>query len=582
MQSFLNGGSKINSEDRHGYALIVGISNYQDIRIPKLDCTVPDAEAVFDLLTDPEMAGFEKKNVKILLDEEGTLNKIKDAISNWLFKNADEESTVIIFFAGHGGVEEDRFGVETDHLAKYLLPYDTLFDNFSASALSNSEFNMFLRSIKSRRLVVFMDSCYSGGVTKKARDVKIIEDPYEKMAEGEGRLVIAASQPDQRSFEDRNLGHGVFTNHLLEALSGAADSDNDGYVSAMEVYRYLSDRVPKTAMQLAGGIQEPVLRGDLKTDFMLTVNRKKVEEIEKEKVRKKRIKKLSELYHDGKIEPWHYELSYKLINADYGELSEEDKKVFRSLEDLLSDEISVSTFLHDFEIIKGEKGSHIPAVEEARAKEDEKKKRIIKLTSDAEKLFEAERYEEAISRWEYILKMYPENRKAIEGIKVSKNFLEKLEEKERRKEETGEFTPQYSKAEQFKTSDIWKWGSMFACLAIVFFTWNVGSGDGVYLINKDYLQWFHDRLYWSDEIFLIHTIWSIFAFPLIVYFMYKERQETIKREKKIKYLISWILMVYLLWILDSFIAGYIGYLYGGFVLNIPAFIIDGIYVYSAK
>jgi len=572
----------MNSEDRHGYALIIGISNYQDTRIPKLDCTVPDAQAVFDLLTDPDMAGFEKENVKILLDEEGTLNKIKDAISNWLFKNADEDSTVIIFFAGHGGVEEDRFGIETDHLAKYLLPYDTLFDNFSASALSNSDFNMFLRSIKSKRLVVFMDSCYSGGVTKKARDVKIIEDPYVKMAEGEGRLVIAASQPDQRSFEDRNLGHGVFTSHLLEALSGAADSDNDGYVSAMEVYRYLSDKVPKTAMQLAGGIQEPVLRGDLKTDFMLTVNRKRVEEIEKEKIRTKRIKKLSELYHDGKIGPLHYEFSYKLINADYGELSEEDKKVFRSLEDLLSGDISISTFLHDFEIIKGEEEKPpIPSGEEARVKEDEKKKRIIKLTSEAERLFETERYEEAISRWEYILKLDPENSKAIEGIEVSKNFLEKLEEKERRKEKRGEFTPQYRKAEKFKTSEIWKWGSMFFSLAIIFFSWNIGSG-GIYLINKDLLDSIYHFLYWYDDILLIHTIWGIFAFPLIIYLMYKERQETIKREKKIKYLIFWISIVYLLWILDSLIRDNIDYLYGGFVLNIPAFIIDGIYVYSSK
>ncbi|MDL2125007.1 MAG: caspase family protein, partial [Deltaproteobacteria bacterium] len=217
---------KTNPDEKNAYALVVGIATYKNPKIPKLNYTTHDAQAIFDLLVDPDMAGFKKENVKIFLDEEATSFNIKDAISNWLFKNAKEDSIVFVFFAGHGGVEEDRFGIEKDNLAKYLLPYDTDFDNFFASALSNSDFNKLLLSIKSKRLVVFMDSCYSGGVTeKKARDVKIVEDPYEKMAEGEGRLVIAASQPDQRSFEDENLGHGVFTQHLIEALSGAADSD---------------------------------------------------------------------------------------------------------------------------------------------------------------------------------------------------------------------------------------------------------------------------------------------------------------------------------------------------------------------
>nr|AAU82846.1 conserved hypothetical protein [uncultured archaeon GZfos1D1] len=410
---------KTNPDEKDAYALIVGIATYKDPKIPKLNYTTHDAKAVFDLLVDPDMAGFKKENVKIFLDGEATSFNIKDAISSWLFKNAKEDSIVFVFFAGHGGVEEDRFDTEKDNLAKYLLPYDTDFDNFYASALSNSDFNRLLLSIKSRRLVVFMDSCYSGGVSeKKARDVKIVEDPYEKMAEGEGRLVIAASQPDQRSFEDENLGHGIFTHHLIEALSGAADLDNNGYVKAMEVYKHLSDTVPKTAMRLAGGVQEPILRGDLKTDFVLTVNRKRIEEIKHEDVMKKNLKRLFDWYHDGELDPEAYELACRLIESSFEDLSGDDKKVLKSLNDLLSDKISISTFRRDVGIIKGfeETPSGKPEVREEKINEEEKKKRNTGLSSQAQKLFGARRYVGAIAKWREVLKSDPENQILREGI----------------------------------------------------------------------------------------------------------------------------------------------------------------------
>ena len=441
-------GLKTNPDEKDAYALVVGISTYKDSKIPTLNCTTHDARAIFDLLINPDIAGFKRENIKFFLDDEATLFNIKDAISNWLFKNAKEDSMVFIFFAGHGGVEEDRLGIEKDNLAKYLLPYDADFDNFFASALSNSDFNTLLLSIKSKRLVVFMDSCYSGGVSeKKARDVKIVEDPYEKMAEGEGRLVIAASQPDQRSFEDEKLGYGIFTNQLIKALKGAADLDNDGYVTAMDVYKYLSETVPKTAMRLAGGVQEPILRGDLKTDFVLTVSRKRLN-----------LKRLSDWYHDGELGAAQYELACRLIESSFDDLSGDDKKVFKSLNDLLSDKISISTFRHDVGIIKGLEEPQIvkPEIAEDRIKEaEEKKRRIIELSSQAQKLFVEKKYAEAIANWQEVQKLDSENRKAIAGIKEAER-MEELEEKKRKIDKLNIFAQQlYNAGKYSEAIDEW-------------------------------------------------------------------------------------------------------------------------------
>ncbi len=232
------------------YALIIGISNYKDPNIRKLNYTRMDAEGILKILTDPTKVGLKQDKIKVLLDEDATKFNIEDAISDWLFKNAGKDSTVFVYFAGHGSLEEDRTGTEKE--STYLLPVDSIYGKFFATAISSSRFHELLSTIKSKKLVFFMDSCHSGGVCsrKGARDVTVF-DPYPKIADGEGRLVIAASQPEQQSFEDEKLGHGIFTHHLIEGLSGAADTNEDGYVTVTEciiIYLKLFQR-PQCSLQ---------------------------------------------------------------------------------------------------------------------------------------------------------------------------------------------------------------------------------------------------------------------------------------------------------------------------------------------
>ncbi len=172
----------------NAYALIVGISNYKDERIPKLGFTKEDADAIFKLLINPEKVGLKEDKVRVLLDDKATLRNIKSAIGTWLSEKADKDSVVYIFFAGHGGMEKDRY--TEDKMATYLLPYDSDYEDLFSSALSDQEFNNYLRAIRSSKLVIFLDSCHAGGVCReargKARDVMIVEDTYQKLAEGEG------------------------------------------------------------------------------------------------------------------------------------------------------------------------------------------------------------------------------------------------------------------------------------------------------------------------------------------------------------------------------------------------------------
>jgi len=104
------------------------------------------------------------------------------------------------------------------------------------------------RTIRSKRVFVFADACHSAGVggSRGKSASKEFNEYMQRLAGSkEGVTKITASRADELSQERDNLGggHGVFTYYLLQALSGKADENRDGFVTMTEAYDYLYDRV---------------------------------------------------------------------------------------------------------------------------------------------------------------------------------------------------------------------------------------------------------------------------------------------------------------------------------------------------
>jgi uncharacterized caspase-like protein len=341
--------------DNTAYGLVVGVGNYQDEKIPKLRFTAADAESFYKQLVDPQRSGFDRDHVRLLLNEQATRRSIEKAIGGWLFQNATSDSTVIVFFAGHGALESDRTGNERDGVSKYLLPWDTDSEDLFSSALSNSRFQELLNTIKAQRLVVFLDACHAGGVSKAgARDVSIVEGPGRKIAEGRGRMVIASAHPNQRSWEDESFGHGIFTHHLLEAIDGKADADDDGCVSVMDIFRYLQDTVPATARRISNSIQEPELFGDqISRDLVLMVNRERLLESTRKREEQKRMRSAQVMEKRRKLLEFHeqgmpldtFRQALELVEKAPADLAPEDKKMAGLLDALLEGKISLEIYL---------------------------------------------------------------------------------------------------------------------------------------------------------------------------------------------------------------------------------------------
>jgi hypothetical protein len=361
----MNVAPRIEIADKNAYAIVVGVGAYQNSDISRLDFTRADAQAFFDLLVDPKGVGLPPDNVHLLLDERATLVNIKRAITSWLASRATDDSTVIVFFAGHGGQEADRLGRDADARVSYLLPWDAHPEDLFSTALANDDFNKLLRVIRARRTVVFLDACHSGGVARQgSRDIGVGNLPnFEQLAAGEGRVVVSAAKPNQRSWEDPGLGHGIFTYHLLEALRGKADLNDDGYVSINDAISYLQHQVPHTVRRLGKEPQDPYLVSEGSGEIMLAVDPEKIarrlkESSEAEQARQKRIKDqcvaLEKFWKDGTLSDAVFLEAVTVLKNDPDTYSRLDRALADNLESLLRGGISIETYLNNRKFIRGE------------------------------------------------------------------------------------------------------------------------------------------------------------------------------------------------------------------------------------
>ena len=313
------------------YAVIIGIGDYQDERIPDLQFTVNDAQGLYDVLTDPQFGGVSKEHIQLLLNEEATDRAIKGAIGGWLSRQAQKDDTVMIYYSGHGAPE----GRDT-----YWVTYNANIDDLYTTALNNNEISEMLARIESERVITFLDSCYSAATVHRRDRTRSIqtEIPWEKFS-GKGRVTISASDGKQLSLELEEYGHGVFTYYLLEGLKGNADKSQDGVVDVDEIWNYVKNQVTDTARK-AGNPQTPVLQGQLTAGIPLTLNMNVIHQQQQEQQVARKQEQLKEFLLKGAITLPQYNCAYKILK---------DGETNIWLEGLLSGQLDPEVFRESFE-----------------------------------------------------------------------------------------------------------------------------------------------------------------------------------------------------------------------------------------
>jgi PKD repeat protein len=262
------------------WALVIGISDYSEVE--DLSYARRDAEAIATWLLDANVPG---DHVRLLTDNtpsEGTAIAVDTRLATlvnvreglgWLRQMADQDDLVVIHFSGHGYQGADDNMDERDGVDEFFVLHDTRASAKDDTALRDDEFGRFLDRIESQHVLVFFDSCYSGGLSRSlapgSRATGDVVDVFSDF-KLEGRLILSASAENQDAFESSQLEHGVLTHFLLNGLDGAADLNADGHITVWELYEYVRSEVPPFVQQERGEKQFPQLIGEGESRIVLT------------------------------------------------------------------------------------------------------------------------------------------------------------------------------------------------------------------------------------------------------------------------------------------------------------------------
>ncbi|MER5936115.1 caspase family protein [Streptomyces sp. NPDC001928] len=215
-------------------ALLIATQHYQDSALQQLTASTHDAEALAEVLGDPDIAGFE---VATMVDEP---HHVVGAAVGAFFRDLRHEDLGLLYFTGHGLKGEDG--------SLYLAMADTQHDNLLFTSLPAEQIDRAMSDCHSRRQVLILDCCYGGafpsGRSTKADGTAHVLEQFR----GRGRIVLTASDRLQYAFEGPRIRgqapHSVFTRHLVEGLrDGSGDLDGDGDIAVDELYDFVFERV---------------------------------------------------------------------------------------------------------------------------------------------------------------------------------------------------------------------------------------------------------------------------------------------------------------------------------------------------
>src|SRR5438270_2029022 len=118
-----NGSTEDSSFVREKWALVVGISRFQNPAIRQLQFSAKDAKDLAAVLTDPQVGRFRQDHLKLLTVEEATVDGIRTAM-NEIVGNSRKEDLVLIYFSSHGTDAGSDVASE-EGKSGYIVTYNT-------------------------------------------------------------------------------------------------------------------------------------------------------------------------------------------------------------------------------------------------------------------------------------------------------------------------------------------------------------------------------------------------------------------------------------------------------------------------
>ncbi len=199
------------------HAVIVGVLHWQSPSISTFSSESRKDRELHETLLG---MGVPKENMALVLDEEATLERIRQTIKD-VSSKAGSGDTLIFYYAGHGTSVDGQ---------ACLYNYDVDAEDKPHTALTSKEIaNILKSSFHGKRVLMFADCCYSGALATAA------EELYKHGIET--ATITSASDADS------STSNWTFTHLLIEMLRGNPDADqnDDGTITLTEAAQETSE-----------------------------------------------------------------------------------------------------------------------------------------------------------------------------------------------------------------------------------------------------------------------------------------------------------------------------------------------------
>lgn len=246
------------------YSFLAGIEIYSDRKIGAVGHAANDASEIARALN---ALGFEKANQEILLNEKATVMSIRYGMKQYL-TCAGPDDTVYIFFSGHGFSAGGK---------GYLVAHDSRVGDLADTCIALADVFTWIEESKSKQVAIFLDCCHAG-LTFPAKEKSLLAELDDNalkrfFSQSEFRVGFGSCKDSEKSYWVDSLGHGVWSYHLIRALTGKVPSilEKDRYLRAAELQDYLAHAVSKTLREsyTERKHQTPVLYGTMSNNFLI-------------------------------------------------------------------------------------------------------------------------------------------------------------------------------------------------------------------------------------------------------------------------------------------------------------------------
>jgi len=216
------------------YALIIGNNNYK--HYSTLSTAINDAK-----MTEQLLSVRYNFNTRLLLnaDRYSILSALND-----MRQNLQEEDNLLIYYAGHGRLDEANN-------RGYWLPVDAELDN-SSNWISNTAITDILNVTKAKHVLVVADSCYAGTLSQSplARvemdiPTDLRDEWVEVMLEARARITLTSGGLEP-VLDGGGGNHSVFAKAFLDTLR-----ENDDLLEGYSLYSKVLSRISQNPSEIS-------------------------------------------------------------------------------------------------------------------------------------------------------------------------------------------------------------------------------------------------------------------------------------------------------------------------------------------